>query len=388
MVDYSNIPRDARRVPIETRVQFTFDRFSGFVLEYSSNISPGGMFLKTRTPLPEGKIIDFECSLGDGYELIKGRAEVVWTRLEDDGTTRPAGMGVRFLELSEGSLELIYRMVDQHIQQGGTPFDVTQGETVSMTPSPTDRPLDDDDPTDASHWLPKLDDVLDPDPPPAAPATHPGQRHAPTFAAFGTATAKPPRSPWPWILIGVLAALGLTFYLMQNMILDYLLGPEATSAPGPATRAARPSVPPAPPVPETTAETPAAPTDLTAAPTPAPEVAGPPLSELEAIVSRAAAGGGTEIVLQADGVFAPDRFLHTRIEGNPPRELFRITGIARNFPSPRITVGTGEVLQVRVGYHPDKNNELHVVLDLAHPSVQVVGVEPAGRELRIRLRRR
>jgi hypothetical protein len=373
------------------------------------------MFLKTRTPLPPGKVIDFECSLGDGYELITGSAEVVWTRPEDDGPTRPAGMGIRFLELSEGSKELIYRMVDQHIQQGGTPFDVTQGETVSMTPNPTEKPLDDDDPTDASHWLPKLDDVLAPEPP--APPTPALQRPVPTFAAFGTAAARPPRSPWPWILIGVVAALGLTFYLMQDAILDYLLGPEVTTAPGPATRAARSTVRPAASLPEpltsdaATAEpteTPAGsqatqadaasepaasipppPGTAAAQPSPAmPAPSGPPLTVLETIASRTAAEGGTEIVLQADGVFSADRFLHTRIEGNPPRELFRITRVAREFHAARIAVNTSEVLQVRVGYHPEQGNELHVVLDLAHPSVQVVGVEPAGRELRIRLRRR
>ena len=29
--DYSNIPRDSRRVPLATKVAFKFDRFSGFI---------------------------------------------------------------------------------------------------------------------------------------------------------------------------------------------------------------------------------------------------------------------------------------------------------------------------------------------------------------------
>ncbi len=126
MVDYSNIPRDSRRVPLETRVQFKFDRFDGFISEYSANISPGGLFLRTRVPQPPGTVLDFEFRLGDGFELIRGRGEVVWNRLEDEGAARPAGMGLRFISLSEGSKELIYRIVDQHILHGGTPFDVTQ----------------------------------------------------------------------------------------------------------------------------------------------------------------------------------------------------------------------------------------------------------------------
>ena len=85
MVDYSNIPRDSRRVPLETRVQFKFDRFDGFISEYSANISPGGLFLRTRAPQPPGTVLDFEFRLGDGFELIRGRGEVVWNRLEDEG---------------------------------------------------------------------------------------------------------------------------------------------------------------------------------------------------------------------------------------------------------------------------------------------------------------
>ena len=54
MVDYSNIPRDSRRVPIAAKVQFKFDRFSGFISEYSSNISPTGMFIVTDHPEPAG----------------------------------------------------------------------------------------------------------------------------------------------------------------------------------------------------------------------------------------------------------------------------------------------------------------------------------------------
>ena len=71
MVDYSNIPRDSRRVPLETRVQFKFDRFSGFLSEYSANISPGGFFLRTRAPQAHGTVLDFEFRLG-GWQDRQG----------------------------------------------------------------------------------------------------------------------------------------------------------------------------------------------------------------------------------------------------------------------------------------------------------------------------
>lgn len=124
MVDYSNIPRDSRRVPLATKVQFKFDRFSGFISEYSSNISPTGMFIVTENPEPAGRILDLEFRLGDGFEIIKGQGEVVWARSLPDGPSRPPGMGIRFLDLSPGSQDLIYRIVDRFVAQGGTPFDL------------------------------------------------------------------------------------------------------------------------------------------------------------------------------------------------------------------------------------------------------------------------
>jgi uncharacterized protein (TIGR02266 family) len=138
MVDYANIPRDSRRVPIAAKVQFKFDRFSGFISEYSSNISPTGMFIVTDSPEPAGRILDLEFRLGDGFEIIQGQGEVVWSRTAPYGPGRPPGMGIRFLELSPGSRELIYRIVDRYVAQGGTPFDLT-GTPFELTGAPSPR---------------------------------------------------------------------------------------------------------------------------------------------------------------------------------------------------------------------------------------------------------
>src|SRR5947208_3865058 len=233
MVDYSNIPRDSRRVPLETRVQFKFDRFDGFISEYSANVSPGGMFIRTRAPQPPGTVLDFAFRLGDGFELIRGRGEVVWNRLEDEGPTRPAGMGLRFQELSEGSKDLIYRIVDQHVLQGGTPFDVTQRppDPVPLStpppaaaPWPRPAPLTSEDVFDlppppapapaASSWLPSIDEPADfaaspagepfPDlasQTPPAPAPDAPPVFAPTFGHAAAASARPPRPPPPLVLL-------------------------------------------------------------------------------------------------------------------------------------------------------------------------------------------
>ncbi len=141
MVDYSNIPRDSRRVPLATKVQFKFDRFSGFLSEYSANISPTGMYIVSSNPEPPGRVLDLEFRLGDGFEIIQGKGEVVWSRSVADGPNRPPGMGIRFVELSEGSKDLIYRIVDRYVQEGGTPFDLTTAGDRLDEPRPAAPPV-------------------------------------------------------------------------------------------------------------------------------------------------------------------------------------------------------------------------------------------------------
>ncbi|HEY0512993.1 MAG TPA: TIGR02266 family protein [Thermoanaerobaculia bacterium] len=464
MVDYSNIPRDSRRVPLETRVQFKFDRFDGFISEYSANVSPGGMFIRTRAPQPPGTVLDFAFRLGDGFELIRGRGEVVWNRLEDEGPTRPGGMGLRFLELGEGSKELIYRIVDQHVLQGGTPFDVTQrppdpvpAPAATATPPPFDpaaapwpRPappspqdvfdlppppppigvsreaFEAEPAHDTPSWLPSPDEpaasaLSEPFPdllPAGAPAGDPAGDPEPAAAAsppmfattFGAAAAKrPPRRLLPWALLaaGVLLAAGL--FLLRDSVMGWAgLGdePAAQAAPAPRAKARKPpglrpagaavavptasaaapvAVPPATPEPAT--PEPAAPK-----PAPIPAVAedgGAPLTALDKITFEAAGGGGTDVILWGNGAIPAAVYTRSRIEGNPPRELFRFTGIRQPFAKTRVVVGTPEILQVRIGFHPGAHgNELHVVLDLAHPNVAVTQVEPGPQKLRIHLQRR
>ncbi|HEV7786196.1 MAG TPA: TIGR02266 family protein [Thermoanaerobaculia bacterium] len=509
MVDYSNIPRDSRRVPLETRVQFKFDRFSGFLSDFSANVSPGGMFIRTRTPQPAGTVLELEFRLGDGFELIRGRGEVVWTRSEDEGPARPAGMGLRFLELSQGSKELIYRIVDHHIQQGGTPFDVTQGPPDPIppppallaapvpvaalpplrfdpSPTPAPKPLAPPPPSpaaDAKAWLPSLEEEepggFDPSPyapplttqddwmkarqalpkepfaEPAAPEPGPAHDHPAAGPLFGASlepeTPRRSRRALPWVLVGVLVALAAGAYLFRDALLGLAgLGgdegaeniaqatPTVRPRPGHLRSRALPSASPAPSVAATPAATPATPlTEVSpvrpaatparavappapAAPTPAPiakaakvvaaaQAATPPPSPgakpqgekpapLPAVredTGPAATGvdkitfekafGGTDIILWGNGAIRSRTYVRSRIEGNPPRELIRISGIKRPAPAARLAVGTPEVLQVRTGLHA--GDELHIVLDLAGPKVTVTGVEEGENRLRIHLQK-
>ncbi|MGD8862976.1 MAG: PilZ domain-containing protein [Myxococcales bacterium] len=71
------------------------------------NLSGSGMFLGTSRPLPVGSLLKLDCEAVDGRSHIRGVARVVWVRREAAGEHRPAGMGVRFLNLEAGAQGLI-----------------------------------------------------------------------------------------------------------------------------------------------------------------------------------------------------------------------------------------------------------------------------------------
>lgn len=121
---------DSRRIALEREVSIRVPRFDTFVTEYSQNISTTGMFIVSENPQPPGTSFSFEFSVADDWKLIRGKAQVVWTRYQNQGPERPAGMGVRFLEVDAQSRRLIRWIVEKHIREGGKPFELDELRTV------------------------------------------------------------------------------------------------------------------------------------------------------------------------------------------------------------------------------------------------------------------
>jgi len=121
-----------------------------------------------------------------------------------------------------------------------------------------------------------------------------------------------------------------------------------------------------------------------APPEPATSVVTQPMSQIQDIRWRGVAGG-TLLTIEADGAISADRFKRQRLAQAPPRELIRFLRVNDAFASRQLTVGSTELRSVRTGFHAGR--ELHVVLDLADPAVEVVSADAVGAELRILLRR-
>jgi uncharacterized protein (TIGR02266 family) len=94
------------RKPLHILVQFRFNTFEEFLAEYSLNISPGGIFIRTEEPREEGSMVYLQFSLRDGSRLIEGMGKVVRVNPPGD-EDRPAGMGIEFVNFDEESMALI-----------------------------------------------------------------------------------------------------------------------------------------------------------------------------------------------------------------------------------------------------------------------------------------
>jgi molecular chaperone DnaK len=101
------------RTPLNVLVQFRFDTFEEFLAEYSLNISPGGIFIRTELPRDEGAIIYLQFSLRDGSKLIEGMGRVVRVNPPPGTTERPPGMGIEFVNFDAASMTLISEICAQ-----------------------------------------------------------------------------------------------------------------------------------------------------------------------------------------------------------------------------------------------------------------------------------
>jgi len=189
---------DSRRIHLEREIAIRVPQFDSFVTEYSGNISTTGMFILTDKPLGHGTELTFEFSVADDWKLIRGKAQVVWTRYGDEGPDRPPGMGVRFTHLDAQSRRLIRWIVEKHIREGGKPFELEELRSV----------IDD-----------ALDDVLveDPDEGMAATVARTPSRSAPTLAVGGPTTKTAPKQLLPLLVTaaGVVALVAALFWLTE-----------------------------------------------------------------------------------------------------------------------------------------------------------------------------
>ena len=95
------------RIPVEIFIEY--EALEQFFKDYVTNISRGGIFIQTETPLPIGTKLYIRFLLPGSQEVIKTEGEVVWR--SEEGKQR--GMGVAFKKLDREARDRVEAIVLQ-----------------------------------------------------------------------------------------------------------------------------------------------------------------------------------------------------------------------------------------------------------------------------------
>ena len=88
--------RDTQRRPVQVRVDYHYD--GNYLISYSRDLSPDGVFVCTPEPAPVGTTLTLVFPV-EGLHEISVTATVVWA--PHPGSTAEPGMGLQFVELPD-----------------------------------------------------------------------------------------------------------------------------------------------------------------------------------------------------------------------------------------------------------------------------------------------
>ena len=112
--------RTSDRKSVGLLVKLKHESVGSFTEEFATNISPGGMFIRSRTPQPVGTPVRFEVQIANGVRVLQGTATVRWVRDVND-PAGPPGMGLQFQELDTASRALVDLMLQRKPGGGAVP---------------------------------------------------------------------------------------------------------------------------------------------------------------------------------------------------------------------------------------------------------------------------
>ncbi len=134
------------------QIDAQFKKFADFVDQYSGLISLKGIFFASNEPEPVGSQLVLDFRLVDDFRLFNALGEVAWIGTDDEPVRlngqAVSGMGIRFQALDAKGRNLIVRVLEEHVNMGGAPFEVERVPPVALLdiPGVAARPEPDLDP--------------------------------------------------------------------------------------------------------------------------------------------------------------------------------------------------------------------------------------------------
>ncbi len=392
---------------VEMHVDLVYDSYSSFLAAAHGNLSRSGMFLSVAEPAPVGSVVSFEARLRGGGSLIRGEGQVVWVRGDGAPDGRPAGMAVRFLRLTPAGKQLIEELISRHRDAGGAVrLDGIRIATAVPSGDPGEQPVQPGLP-----WKePSTVGRGDAPPPEQGRVESPARKRTPASPSAPPVRVtdkggvefdfslipdgdremiRPrlgldPDRKMMIVLVLVIALAGVLFigpwrllYMGKRIIggMLYLARSVVASTTEPDAE-------------EETTPTAVAEAEGRPSPSAQPET-GPGDGEVQAtgVVWRRD-GTGIEVTVELSRPIAEDAVRSARMSG-PDRHVIRLAGVTGYEGRPVFEVGGRELARIRVGLHRDRRPpELHIVLDLAKPGVDVEVQPIRGRSVTVRLRSR
>ncbi|MDD5224029.1 MAG: TIGR02266 family protein [bacterium] len=102
------------RIPMRLSVKYSSAK--EFFVDYSNNISVGGIFIRTLEPAEFGTKVLIEFTLPEIPRKVKGLGEVVRVVRAGSSERDPAGMGIKFLKFDPGSEEHIRKFISVQVK--------------------------------------------------------------------------------------------------------------------------------------------------------------------------------------------------------------------------------------------------------------------------------
>jgi uncharacterized protein (TIGR02266 family) len=134
-------PSSTESNAITLRIRFKSPSLDEFINRYGVDVSPGGIFIRTKQPVEVGTSLQFEFTLADGAPLLTGLGTVAWVRENDPSRANNVpGMGLRFDKLSAESQHTHQTILAEKARKEGkasvTPYPPTAFVAATTRPSP------------------------------------------------------------------------------------------------------------------------------------------------------------------------------------------------------------------------------------------------------------
>ncbi len=104
--------RKHRRIHCSERIDIVLEDHSSFASEHITNLSEGGIFVRTSSPWPPGTVFSLGMRPSKELEAIRGTAKVVWVRATEGHDDRPIGMAASFIDLEHEAIATIRTLVE------------------------------------------------------------------------------------------------------------------------------------------------------------------------------------------------------------------------------------------------------------------------------------